>query len=57
MDFIEKAFAVHDPGMRYLVPDLIYDPLRSDPRFQDLLRRKNLPPSANREGGTKAPQE
>jgi tetratricopeptide (TPR) repeat protein len=43
MDFIEKAFEAHDPGMPYLAPDPIYDPLRSDPRFQDLLRRMNLP--------------
>jgi len=40
---LEKAYAVHDPQLQYLkvAPDL--DPLRSDPRFQDLLRRVGLP--------------
>jgi hypothetical protein len=43
MDFIEKAFAAHNPSLPYIAIDPIYDPLRSDPRFQDLLRRMNLP--------------
>jgi tetratricopeptide (TPR) repeat protein len=43
MDWIEKAFETHDPNMPYITTDPIYDPLRSDPRFQDLLRRMNLP--------------
>ena len=41
--WLEKGFEVHDfnlPGVGVL-PD--YDTLRSDPRFQDLLRRMNLP--------------
>jgi TolB-like protein/Tfp pilus assembly protein PilF len=43
MDWLEKAFEVHDPNLPYngFVP--IWDPLRSDPRFQDLLSRMNLP--------------
>ncbi len=42
LDWLERAFEVHDPGMPYIgMP--AFDPLRSDPRFQDLLRRMNLP--------------
>ena len=48
MDFIEKAFEVHDPGMPYLASDPLFDPLRSDPRFQDLLRQLNLPTTSGR---------
>jgi len=42
MDWLEKAYEEHDPNMPYLgVP--YFDPLRSNPRFQDLLRKMNLP--------------
>jgi Tfp pilus assembly protein PilF len=42
MDWLEKTYEEHDPNLPYLgLP--IYDPLRSDPRFQDLLRKMNLP--------------
>jgi len=41
LHWMEKAFAVRDPQLPYVgMPD--YDSLRSDPRFQDLLRRMNL---------------
>jgi tetratricopeptide (TPR) repeat protein len=43
MDFIEKSFEVHDPNLPYIAPEPLFDPLRSNPRFQDLLRRMNLP--------------
>ncbi len=40
--WLEKAYEEHDPSLPYIsLP--IYDPLRSDPRFQDLLRRIGLP--------------
>jgi tetratricopeptide (TPR) repeat protein len=48
MDWVERAFEVHSPGLPYLAPDPIWDPLRSDPRFQDLLRWMNLPTSRDR---------
>jgi tetratricopeptide (TPR) repeat protein len=42
MDWLEKAYEEHDPNLPYLgVP--YYDPLRSYPRFQELLRRIGLP--------------
>jgi tetratricopeptide (TPR) repeat protein len=44
IDWLEKAYEEeHSPAIPYLSIQPIYDPLRSDPRFQDLLRRMNLP--------------
>ncbi len=38
--WLEKAYQEHSPGLSYLKRDpYYYDPLHSDPRFQDLLRR------------------
>ena len=49
IDWLERAYEVHNPNLPYLgAPD--YDPLRSDPRFQDLLRRMNLPTPIPRQG-------
>ena len=42
-EWLEKAYADRDSDLGYLRVEPIYDPLRSDPRFQDLLRRMNLP--------------
>ncbi|MBZ5671843.1 MAG: winged helix-turn-helix domain-containing protein [Acidobacteriia bacterium] len=42
--WLEKAYQVRDRGILYLKIDPPLDPLRSDPRFQDLLRRMNFPP-------------
>ena len=42
IDWLEKAYEDHEPNLPYLgIPP--YDPLRSYPRFQDLLRKMNLP--------------
>jgi TolB-like protein/Tfp pilus assembly protein PilF len=41
--WLEKAFAARDKGLTYLKIDPCIDPLRSDSRFQDLLKRVGLP--------------
>jgi hypothetical protein len=43
-EWLEKAYRVHDKGMVYLRVDPTLDPLRSAPRYKDLLRRMNFPP-------------
>jgi serine/threonine protein kinase/tetratricopeptide (TPR) repeat protein len=43
-EWLERAYKAHDKGMCFLKIDPPLDPLRSDPRFQDLLRRMNFPP-------------
>jgi TolB-like protein/DNA-binding winged helix-turn-helix (wHTH) protein/Tfp pilus assembly protein PilF len=40
--WIEKSIANHSPGPIALKVDPIYDPLRSDPRFQSVLQRLGL---------------
>ena len=44
MDWIDRAFEARDPNLPYI--GITSNPLRSDPRFQDLLRRMNLPTTA-----------
>jgi len=41
--WLEKSFAARDKGLTYLKIDPPLDPLRSDSRFQDLVRRVGLP--------------
>jgi hypothetical protein len=45
---LERGFEAHDPNMPHLSCAPVYDSLRSDPRFQDLLRRMNLPTTGAR---------
>jgi TolB-like protein/DNA-binding winged helix-turn-helix (wHTH) protein/Flp pilus assembly protein TadD len=42
--WLAEAYQQHTPSMVGLKSDRVWDPLRSDPRFQDLLRRMNFPP-------------
>jgi hypothetical protein len=42
MDWLEKAYEEHRPGMPYIGLDTP-DPMHSNPRFQELLRKMNLP--------------
>jgi serine/threonine-protein kinase len=42
IDWFEKAYEEHDPNMPYINMSA-FDPLRSNPRFQELLRKMNLP--------------
>jgi serine/threonine-protein kinase len=42
LEWLERGFEIRDPVMPYLGWPVL-DPLRADARFQDLLRRMNLP--------------
>jgi hypothetical protein len=45
LEWLDRAYEVRDPNLPYI--EWYYDDtLRSDPRFQDLLRRMNLPTTA-----------
>jgi len=42
-NWLEKAYEEHDPMFFFLNVNPMFQPLHSDPRFQDLLRRIGLP--------------
>ncbi len=44
LDWLEKAREEHNNSLPFLNVDPLFDSLRSDARFQDLLRRIGLPP-------------
>jgi serine/threonine-protein kinase len=43
LEWLEKGFQEHDYWIAQLQVDRRFNPLRNDPRFQDLLRRMNFP--------------
>ena len=43
LEWLEKGFEDRDPNMNFIDDYPIFESLRSEPRFQDLLRRMNLP--------------
>ena len=44
LQWLQRAYEERDVQMVEIGVDPRLDPLRSDPRFQDLLRRMNFPP-------------
>jgi eukaryotic-like serine/threonine-protein kinase len=42
LEWLEKAIEAHDPNMPYIMVDPIFDSMRSEERFQDLLHRLNF---------------
>jgi eukaryotic-like serine/threonine-protein kinase len=43
-EWLEKAYAARDSQLEFLGVEQFYDPLRTDPRYLDLMRRINLAP-------------
>jgi hypothetical protein len=43
LDFLEKAYERHESPLYHIGVGWDWDALRSDPRFQALVRRMNLP--------------
>ncbi len=41
--WLDRAYSIHDTGLRYLKQDPVLKGLRGDPRFGVLLRKMNLP--------------
>jgi len=42
LDWLQKALDVHDPGVLLMGIDRLLDPLRQEPRFQELLKEAGL---------------
>jgi len=43
LEWIEKAYEEHDSNMPYISVDPLFDFLREEPRFQNILKKMNLP--------------
>ncbi len=43
LDWIEKAYRLKDPGVVATKVDEFFGPLRNEPRFQEVVRRLNIP--------------
>jgi adenylate cyclase len=43
LEWLEKAYEEHDSNMPYISVDPIFDFIRDEPRFQDLLKKMDLP--------------
>jgi len=43
LEWLETAYRVHDPGLVELKVDPALDPLRQEPRFQEIVRKLNFP--------------
>jgi TolB-like protein len=43
LDWLEKGYEMRDPNLPYISVSPQYDPLRTEPRFQALLRKMGLP--------------
>jgi len=41
-EWLEQAFTQHDPNLPYIAALPLFDPIRGDPRFKDLVRRMGL---------------
>jgi hypothetical protein len=41
-DWLQKAYEEHDSGLVSVAVEPMFEPVRSDPRFRDLLRRTKL---------------
>jgi len=42
LSWLEKAYEEHDSGLVALGVEPMFDPIRADPRFQEILRRMKL---------------
>lgn len=43
IEYLEEAYEEHADRMSWVKVNPVFDPLRSDPRFQDILQRMNFP--------------
>jgi len=43
LDWLEKSYRLQDPGLSFLKVDELLDPIRQQPRFQDIEHRLRFP--------------